>query len=380
MQLADSIDDAELAAAAIASFDVPTIWTSRPYGSVDAEVVDRSERVLRRLPPGDSKPRCQMLVNLALELEGEGDERGFAAAYEAEAMARRLGDPHLLLMALNAVLLEQYWPGGHAERLRVGRELLDLGAAENLVHATVLGHMAVAQTSAATGDLESADPHIAAVMALAEDYEQPLTAAIASWYAGFREVVVGRLDGALDAYAAAAARMARLRMWAGEKDTVTVTIACAWLSAGRIGEIADRWDQGSLDARRYPELYALALAHAGRVDEARRVAGSPTPIRRDYAYDLNWSVRGLLGVAIDDAQRAGAAYDALSPFPDLLAGAGSAVLVVRPNSEILGDIAAHRGDPEAARQHYSTAVALADRAGARHWAERCRALLQELGR
>jgi DNA-binding SARP family transcriptional activator len=375
MQLADAIDDAELAVAAIASFDVPTIWTNRPYGSVDAAVVDRSERVLRRLPTGDSEPRCRMLVNLALELEGEGQERGFAAAREAEGMARRLGHPQLVLMALNAVLLEQYWPGGHAERQRVGRDLLDLGAAEHLVPATVLGHMALAQTSAAQGAMASADEHIATVMALAESYEQPLTAAIASWYAGLHEVVAGRLDAALDAYAQATARMARLRMWAGEGDTVTATIACAWLSVGRMGEIADRWDQDSLDARRYPELYALALASAGRIDEARRAAGPPTPIRRDYAYDLNWGVRGLLGVAIDDADRADAAYKALSPFPHLLAAAGSAVLVVRPVSEILGDIAASRHDQAAATQHYETALTVAERAGAQHWAARCQALL-----
>jgi hypothetical protein len=98
------------AVAAIASFDVPTIWTNRPYGSVEAAVVDPSVRVLRRLPTGDSEPRCWLLVSLALELEGEGQERGFAAAREAEAMARRLGHPQLLPMALNAVLLEQYWP------------------------------------------------------------------------------------------------------------------------------------------------------------------------------------------------------------------------------------------------------------------------------
>lgn len=376
MELADAIDDADLTAAAIAAFDVPTIWTSRPYGSVDAAIIDRSERVLRRLPAGDSEPRCRMLINLALELEGEDSERGIAAAREAEAMARRLGEPQLLLMALNAVLLEEYWPGGHAERQRVGHDLLDVGKTERLVPAMVLGHMVLAQTAAATGAIELADEHIAAVMALANSYEQPLTAAIASWYAGLREVVAGRLDAALDAYAEAAARMARLRMWQGEGDTVTATIACAWLSVGRMGEIADQWHQDSLDARKYPELYALALASAGQVHEARRVAGRPTPIRRDYAYDLNWGVRGLLGVAIDDAERAGAAYEALSPFPDLLAAAGSAVLVVRPVSEILGDIAAHRGDLAAANQHYSRAVAVADRAGAPHWAARCRELLR----
>lgn len=53
------------------------------------------------------------------------------------------------------------------------------------------------------------------------------------------------------------------------------------------------------------------------------VAGPPRPIRRDYAYDLWWTVRGLLGVAIDDLDRVATAYRHLLPHADLLAGAGS---------------------------------------------------------
>ena len=37
-------------------------------------------------------------------------------------------------------------------------------------------------------------------------------------------------------------------------------------------KLLDAWHANSLDAATYPELYALALAHAGRVDEAMRRA------------------------------------------------------------------------------------------------------------
>jgi hypothetical protein len=73
LALADAIDDPHLAAAAISSFYVPTIWTSRPYGMVDESVVRRTEDLLGRLPPGDGGTRCRMLINLAIELEGEDD-------------------------------------------------------------------------------------------------------------------------------------------------------------------------------------------------------------------------------------------------------------------------------------------------------------------
>jgi hypothetical protein len=40
LQQVDAIDDPLLAASAIASFDVPTLWTPRPYGSVVAPVAE----------------------------------------------------------------------------------------------------------------------------------------------------------------------------------------------------------------------------------------------------------------------------------------------------------------------------------------------------
>jgi hypothetical protein len=311
-----------------------------------------------------------MLVDLAFELEGEADERGFAAAREAEAMARRLGDPHLLTMALNAAVLEHFWPGGHDERRRIGRELLRVADESHLVPARVLGHMTLAQTGAADGDLASADHHVAEVEALAETYEQPLTAAIASWYHGLRHVVAGDLDAALAAYGEADRRMREVRMWEGAEDTLTVATACAWLAVGRLGELAARWDAAP---RLDPELHALGLAHAGRLAEAREVAGRAAPIRRDYAMDLRWAVRGLLGVALDDPDRVADAHRELLPHSSLLAAAGSGVLVVAPVAEVLGDLAAHRGDRGAAARHYRQAVVVAERAGAAHWAARASA-------
>jgi tetratricopeptide (TPR) repeat protein len=203
-------------------------------------------------------------------------------------MARRLGDPQLLTMALNATVLEHYGPAGHDERRRAGRELLRVADEAHLVSAGVLGHMALAQTDAAGGDLASADQHVAVVETLAETYEQPLTAAIAAWYHGLRHVVAGDLDAALAAYGEADRRMREVRMWQGAEDTISVSIACAWLAAGRLGELAACWDAAP---RLDPELHALALAHAGRIEEAREAAGRPGLIRPDYTMDLRWAVR-----------------------------------------------------------------------------------------
>jgi hypothetical protein len=50
--------------------------------------------------------------------------------------------------------------------------------------------------------------------------------------------------------------------------------------------------------------------HAG----ARAMVGQPRPVRRDLFWLLMTGVRGLLGIAIGDHERAESAYRALLPF------------------------------------------------------------------
>ena len=50
----------------------------------------------------DQVTRCRLLAALVAELAGEDDPRPARAAAEAEAIARRLGDPDLLALALTA--------------------------------------------------------------------------------------------------------------------------------------------------------------------------------------------------------------------------------------------------------------------------------------
>src|SRR6185312_9160298 len=130
---------------------------------------------------------------------------------------------------------------------------------------------------------------------------------------------------------------------------------------------ADRFDEATqiISAHRaaggfvLPELYPLALAAAGRRDEATAAAGPPDPIRQDYSYDIAMAARGRLGIALNDSARARQAYAALIPYGNLLVGG---VLVTGgPVAQVLGEIAEYFGWPEAAATHYQQAAALAAR-------------------
>ena len=91
----------DLVTAAFAAWTEPTPWQTRPYGVVDEQAVAILERQLERSDQ-DQATRCRLLAALVAELAGEDDPRPARAAAEAEAIARRLGDPDLLALALTA--------------------------------------------------------------------------------------------------------------------------------------------------------------------------------------------------------------------------------------------------------------------------------------
>ena len=115
-----------------------------------------------------------------------------------------------------------------------------------------------------------------------------------------------------------------------------------------------------------PELYALGLAAAGHGAEARSVAGRPSLLRHDRRWLFLTGVRGLLGIALDDRERARSAYDALLPYAAQPAGTESMLVPCWPTAQILGDLARHLGLPGAG-VHYQHALAIGERAGIQSW-------------
>ncbi|MGN9913868.1 BTAD domain-containing putative transcriptional regulator [Phytohabitans sp. LJ34] len=371
---AAAVDDPLLTARVLASFDVPTLWTNRPYGTVNAAVIALTTRTLARLPDGDSEPRGRLLVNLALELEGEDDPRGRAAATEAEAMARRLGDPHLLMMALNATFLQSYSVLDLDQRVRAGDELLHVAAEHRLFHAEILGRMALAGAHTARADLAAAAEHVEAVGRLATTYEQPLTLGIAGCHRALLHAAAGRHDEAEAAYLDATRRLDPLGRWGDEPDLMVVARAMLAIDAGRAADVPriclGQTPNSQPELRTMPELRALALALAGDTD-ASRATIEATSIRRDYVYDLRWTLRALHALATHDLARARAAYQALLPLEDLIAGGTTANVALGPIAHVLADLAGFLALP--ADAHYERAARIAGKADAPLWHERARA-------
>ncbi|WP_242453957.1 AfsR/SARP family transcriptional regulator [Bailinhaonella thermotolerans] len=375
VRAAAPLGDPELFARAVVSFEVPHFWVTREYGELDADLVGAVEEALDALPPGDGTARCRLLSVLAFELEGEETERGYLASQEAVAMARRLGDPALLALALNARYHQSYRYGGLAERGEIGRELLELAEGpDSQVSVRNLGHLLLMQTAIGQGDLAAADVHAEAARELSVRYDMRLALTAIGFYDGMRAGLGGDFAAAEERLREAAALAGRLGMWQHEVGLHALAVFGLRLTAGTLGEYAPVMEalyHGTPWREQLADLYALALVHAGREDRAREVAAEgPAPIRRDYFRHFLLAVRGLLGVVLDDRRRAGEAYDALLPFADEVVG-GTGYLAVWPTAQVLGDLAAYLGRPSAA--HYSKALEVAGRAGVGRWAEAARA-------
>ncbi|MGI5322137.1 ATP-binding protein [Actinomadura nitritigenes] len=349
---ARALGDVRLLARIIVAFDVPTLWTSREYGILDRDVIDATEHALAGPPGDDPALRARLLTTLAIELEGEQDDRGAAAAREAAETARGLGDPALLAAALNGGYLNGYRSAeGLHDRRRIATELLGLATEHDLPGYLVLAHLQLQQTEVASLDLAAARRHLDEGRRLADQYGLPLLAMIAEWYGGLAHAFGARYDEAERVYTRVGGAIGRTGIWSSERGMMLVGAFCLRYVQGRAGDLVDetgwlreQWPHVAATA----DIHALALAAAGRADEARRaVPADAGPVRRDYFYDLVMAIRGRRAIALGEPDLAARAYEALLPYEGHVTGGATAVATIGPVAEVLADLARFLGLPEA---------------------------------
>jgi DNA-binding SARP family transcriptional activator len=364
------LDDPVLLGRVITSFDVPRLWVSHEWGETDDELVGMVEQTLARLPPGDELLRCRLLTTLAFELHGAESERGYQASAQAVEMARSLGDPGVLTVAINGRFFQTFRHDGLAERLRLSTELVALPGKP--VTAEALAHTLLMAASSGAADFAAADRHADQAARIADRYDLYLITTAVSIYRAMRTALDGGLTAAGDLYQQAAVRLNRLGLWQHAAGVSILGRFSLLVTQDRVAEMAgelESLNNGTpLAATLLGEPYALALAASGRAAEARAAAGRPRPIRRDMLWLFMTGVRGLLAIAIDDRERAESAYQALLPYAARPAGADTGVMTLWPAAQILGDLARHLGLP-GAQAHYKHALAVAEQAHVESWRE-----------
>jgi hypothetical protein len=216
--------------------------------------------------------------------------------------------------------------------------------------------------SCGIADFRAADWHAAEAARIATRYQLPTIEAAIGMYRAMRTALNGDPAVAAERYRDVSRRLSGfgLRLHAVAVDAVATSALL--ITQGRTAEIAD--DPYLADL--FPELYALGLAAAGHTAEARSAAGRMLPVPRDRMWLFLTGVRGLLGIAADDRERARSAYQALLPYAAQPAGAEALLITLWPVAQILGDLARYLGLP-GADAHYREALAISERSGVRSW-------------
>ncbi|MED7930310.1 BTAD domain-containing putative transcriptional regulator [Nonomuraea sp. LP-02] len=374
MDAALPLGDLELTAKVAASLAVPHKGMARDFTRTAWEIVDVTERALVELPAGEQRLRASLLTTLALELEGSSSpERGREASLQALELARESGDPTLIAAALSGRLRQSYDIPAVDARESIGRELLEVAQRSGQMATQALAHLVLLECAAARGEFAAADTHAAAADQLARQYDLSAPAAVVVWYRGMRFMITGDYAGAERAYRDAARMTQRAGMLEGRQDLPLITMFCLHLVDGRAAEMVDVLaDAHHRGAKWTLDAYALALASAGHVPDAKAVASVRPPVRPDFLYELAMTWRALAGMLLDDRERMVDCYDKLKPFADRVAGAGTGVVALWPVALTLGDLAVRLGQPDAAREHYEKALEVAERIGVPRWVEAAR--------
>ena len=364
----------DLVTAAFAAWTEPTPWQTRPYGVVDEHAVTTLERQLERTDL-DQATRCRLLAALVAELAGEDDPRPAGAAAEAEAIARRLGDPDLLALALTAGTMVVNYEREPERRAVLAAELGQLGHEHGLPEYEWYAEYIAGTAAAVLGQPGELRRRLKTGQRLADEYRMAEPQAVHLCADAMLAHVEGRFEDARRHYAEAAVQMRRNGSLHadGFHGLARLTIEISAGQAAGAEPLARALYEmiGPLAAT----AWAVTLAAAGWTDEARRrySEGAAIPLRPDFFHSVFATFRARAIIAVDDRAAAEALVADLAPVAGLLAGAASAALAMQPVAQTLGELSAFLGRPEAAARYFATAELIARRWNSPHWTARARA-------
>jgi DNA-binding SARP family transcriptional activator len=336
IEAAEELGGAELTARVIGNFDVPTIWTRCDDPAAAARIVAAAERTLTALPAGRDPMRARLLATIAVESRGSSASRPAEAAAEAEAIARRLGDPALLAFALNGTWMQSFSrPGLAAHRDSIGAEIVTLTTRHGLVTYEILGRLIRLQALSGLGDFTGADAQAAVLDQLGEAHERPGVTVFTRWYQAMRAATTGADTAAAEeGYRQAATLLDQSGMPGVACGLLPLALLCLRVWRGQTASFPEDTDWGPYRPWARPWLL-LARNRTAEARQALRRCPAPQP---GLLTEAQWSLTARAALTLGDSARAARARDALLPAAGEIAGAASGMLTVGPVSEYLAEL------------------------------------------
>ena len=348
-------------------------------GIVDEELVGLLDGALAALDASDSAPRIRLLARLAVALYwSPEDERRLAAAEEAVAMARRLGDRVTLAYALANRQGATSSPDRTEESVETARELFGLCESSGDLELELPARVRQIGYLLELDDLAGADVALETLVRLASDSQDPRAQAYVPLERSRRAAMEGFFEEAERLTAEAAWLGARLRDSTIPLQAGAQLIGLRW-TQGRIREMQaelKRFADGYAAMPVFRAALAAAYSEAGCEADARRelrllAANDFAGIPRDNVWLLAMALLSETCASLADAERASVLYGLLAPFegrnvvsPDAVFGG--------PVSRYLGLLSAARQDWPVSERHFAGAWEQANLDGARPMMARTR--------
>ncbi|MEU1518981.1 BTAD domain-containing putative transcriptional regulator [Streptomyces sp. NPDC005811] len=366
----------DLMVAAYSSWTEPTPWYSRGYGSTDTVAVADLTRLLN-CADLEPRQRCLLLDRLACAHE-LADVRAEEPAREAVALARCLGEPRLLALSITSLLRIVDFLQGPDAVLTLNRELAVLAKAGDMPEYAWIAEYTGARVAAVRNDLPAVNRHLDLADELARSHELAGTNALGLLRHPMLAMAEGRFQESEQALLKAV-DVLREQGMVNLEGLVALALGCMRQQQGRLADIAPAVLAVYQQIRpAYEALPVLALLAVGDGEGAREAYAARIPLKRDFSFSIQATLRAVAVVALNDRAEAAELYPMLLPFRDEVAGAATLSIALRPVAQSLGELAVLLGHGHEAREHFKRAERVADQWNARHWADAARDSLTAL--
>jgi class 3 adenylate cyclase len=328
------------------------------------ELIGLLRSALTMLPTRDGVRHVRLLARLAVELHfhsGAGSADDDALSREAMAMADRLGDTRMQLLALYSRQWATMGPDDLDAKLAAGEEITRLARIVGDQEMEFAGHHLRLLALLQLADLRSVDAEIRACARLAADLRQPRYEWQLMSLRAMRALTKGRLaEGAALAHEALAVGSGDLAaLTFGAHDTIV-----RW-GRGGLGELLDgaAYFATAYPGSAWPAVQAWMLVQTSDRDAARPlydaiVRKDVRARRRDQDWMTETAILAHTALEFDDGATGAVLHDLLSPHRDDLVPVLSGVASLGPAAAYAGFAAHAAGDLDTALEHYATAVRL----------------------
>jgi tetratricopeptide (TPR) repeat protein len=292
-------------------------------------------------------------------------------------MARRLGDPTLELGAL----VSQHWadwrPDNVDERLAAARAIVRLGAQVGHRELAILGQAFLLADVLEVGDLAAADSALESFARLAEELRQPRYLWVLTMFRAMRALLAGRFAEG-EQLAAEALAIGQRTQASDTAQAVGVLLIIIRRECGGLEELVAA-STGLAEQYRAVRTWQYATAfleaEVGQEESARRrfdalATHGFTDVVRDLTWLITTVVAAETAALLVDRTRAATLYDLLLPYADHCVVIGYGLACWGSVSRYLGLLATTLGRWADAERHFTTALEVHERLGARAWVAR----------